>query len=75
LILRYSGAHPGRGEGVGEAAGMHPTTKIEIKKNAYFVDTIILNVVRDLSYSQNQPLKSAGEQQVYIVILKYRTRN
>jgi hypothetical protein len=31
------------------------------KKNTYIVDTIVLNVLRDLLFSRNQSLISAGD--------------
>ena len=52
---------PGR---VGTAAGLQPPPpqkkKIEIKKKSC-VDTIISNVLRDLPFNRNQPLKSADD--------------
>jgi hypothetical protein len=50
----------GRDKGVA-AAAQQPPRQIEIFKNTNLVDTMISNVLRDLPFSQNQPLKSTDE--------------
>ena len=55
----------------GEAAGMQPPSHIEIKSTD-FVDTMISKVLRDLTFSLNQPLKSARD--LYIGILKHKIK-
>jgi hypothetical protein len=42
----------------------YPTPNKNLKTN-YFVSTMILNVLRDLVFSRNQQLKSAGHQQIW----------
>jgi hypothetical protein len=49
---------------VGGATGFNPPPppqQIEIYKTQFFLDVIILYVVRDLLFSRNEPLKSAGD--------------
>ena len=60
-----SGAHVGGGRGRLPCFNRSP--KIEIQKDTEFVDAIMLNVLRDLAFSRNQPLKSADG--LYIGIL------
>ena len=47
-------------EGRGGFAALQDTSWNR-KKNTYFVDTIISNVLHDLPLSRNQPLKSADD--------------
>ena len=57
LILKGRRAHTRRGL-------LHPPPHLpdnHLKKIASFVDTNIANVLRDLPFSQNQPLKSADD--------------
>jgi hypothetical protein len=70
IVIGFCGfparAHP-RGGGV---TGLQPSLnppKPKFKKT-YFVGVMISNVLRDVPFSRNQPLKSAGDW--YIVILK-----
>jgi hypothetical protein len=62
------GEHP---KGGGRAAAC-PQIKIQ-KKKCNFVDTMISNTLRDLTFSLNQPLKSVDDR--YIGILKNKTKN
>jgi hypothetical protein len=53
-----------------------PPPQMEIKtKNTDFVDTIISNVLRDLPFSRNQPLKSADDWYIRILNDKTNLRN
>jgi hypothetical protein len=52
---KQAGAH--QNGGLRSAA----SPKLNIKKNTDFVDMMISNVLRNLPYSQNQPLKSADD--------------
>jgi hypothetical protein len=71
-ILRSRGASK-----VG-TAGLQPThtpppphTKTKFR-NTDFVDTLILNVLRDLPFGRNNPLKSSDDYR--IIILKNKTK-
>jgi hypothetical protein len=66
-LLNHTGAHP-KGGGL---LGCSPS-KIEIK-TTYFGNTIISNVLRDLPFSRNQPLKLAED--LNIGILKNKIKN
>ena len=68
--VRITGAHPKRGGGRWAAAHQ---IGIKKKKEDKFLDTMILNVLRGLSLSRNQSLKSADDW--YIRILKNETKN
>jgi hypothetical protein len=59
-----TGAHPREGC---RAAG-HPKPQNRFFKNTDFVDIIMSNVLRDVPFSRNQPLKSVDDW--YIRILK-----
>jgi hypothetical protein len=51
-------AHP---RGGGGAAGLQPLLTKRNLKSTDFVDTTLSKVVRDLRFSQNQPLTSADD--------------
>jgi hypothetical protein len=67
VFFRFYQARRQRG-----AAGLY-SPHITLLKTTDFVDTMITNVLRDLPFSRNQPLKSADDW--YIGILKNKTRN
>ena len=53
--------------------GLQPPTQIEeLIKKTDFVDTMISIVLRDLPFSQSQPLKTADD--YYIAIAKNKTK-
>jgi len=52
------GDRGGGGGGGGGATGLRPLPNINLKKNVDNVDTMVSDVVRDLSFSRNQPLQS-----------------
>lgn len=51
------------------ASGLQPPPhpQIEVKKKKFFVGTMILNILGDLSFSRNRPLKLAGDQCIKIL--------
>jgi hypothetical protein len=55
------------------AAEPPPPIKIKKKKMQDSVDMVVSNALRDLHFSQNQPLKSADDQ--YTLILKNKIKN
>ena len=52
--------------------GCTPSIPIEILKNANFLDALMCNIIHDLPFSLNQPLKSADDW--YIGVLKNKVR-
>jgi hypothetical protein len=62
INIARTGAHP-RGGGEGEVATGQPlqTPQNRNFKNTGFVNTVILNLLRDLPFRQNQPLKSVND--------------
>jgi len=68
--MHYSGVPESGGGGVGAYVPQNQNLKIKI------VDTVILNVALDLSFSRNQPVKSAGDWYIRILrnkFTKFRT--
>jgi hypothetical protein len=69
LAPLFCSSYQGRTQGGCRAAASAPNpTKPKLKKNIDFVDIAISNVLRDLPFSRNQPLKSVDDK--YIRILK-----
>jgi hypothetical protein len=53
LWVLWAGAHP-------KASALPPSPETKFKKNTYFVDTVVLSLLRGVSLSFNHQLKSAG---------------
>jgi hypothetical protein len=66
LSQNKAGRHPREG---GCHAAAPPNRNL---KNTDFVDTMTLNILCDLSFSQNQPLKSADDDYITILINKIK---
>jgi hypothetical protein len=66
MFINWHWAHPRGKEGCRAAAPKTPQNRN--LRNTDFVDIMIPNVLRDISFSRNQPLKSADDQ--YIGTLK-----
>jgi hypothetical protein len=60
-----------KGQGVGGGAAL--SSKSKFKKTQFLLDTMISDVLLDLPFSRNQPLKSAEDQ--YLGILKNKIKS
>jgi len=56
IQVPYTGAHPKRAKGT---AWLQPPTNQNLRKNTDFVVIMLSNILHDLPFSQNQPLKLA----------------